>query len=375
MESNEQVLECWRPEAFGAAGREAVARPRPAFDNDTLTTIVRFHRKERLMFLEEALFSLAIQSWHDHETVVAIQNGTDELVGAVEEMIKRQPWPDGPRYKVITVEVPPGVDGRSTLLTRGIEQASGRYLAFLDDDDIVYQHGYATLVGQLKRGGCAVAVGGCRTAKVQNVGGNWYVQTKETPFAWGRTRTDLLRDNFVPIHSYVVDRARVDPRVLYFDATLPLLEDYDFLLRLCTKYDFDFTQLDTPVCEYRIHGLNTLPYDPNAPEESRTSHAHAQKLINERKKTLVCSLPVSELVEKEERWRQLSAEVDHLRAELDHLRWRLNVLEEEKRRRFLLRVVYRVYEFFGRHPRLERRLSGLTHGAWGRWRKLRSPSA
>src|SRR5205085_12261957 len=138
----------------------------------------------------------------------------DELVAAVREIIERQPWPAAPRYQILTVAVPPGVDGRSTLLTRGIERASGRYLAFLDDDDLVYQHGYTTLVAQLKAGGCAVAVGGCRMAKIKEVGGSWFVETKETPFTWGRTRNDLLRDNFIPIHSYVIDRARVEPRDL-----------------------------------------------------------------------------------------------------------------------------------------------------------------
>lgn len=347
--------------APGAEG--CVAHAQSIAENNTLSTIVRFHRIERLCFLEEALFSLALQSWRDHETVIVIQNGTEEMRATIDAIIRRQPWPAGARHKIISVAIPAGVDGRSTLLTRGIEQANGRYLAFLDDDDFVYQHGYATLIQQLQQGVGAVAVGGCRTVRVEKISDSWYVRTKETPFAWGRTRDDLLRDNFIPIHSYVIDRTRVEPADLYFDDTLILLEDYDFLLRLCVKYEFDFSHLNTPVCEYRIHELNTLPYTASASEQSRVAHLQAQQFINEKKKTLECRLPVSEFLE-------MKAEVARVTQENQHLKEQLSFLEEEKRRRFLLRLVYKSYGFFGRYPRIEKMLSRFTHAAWRGFRCL-----
>jgi glycosyltransferase involved in cell wall biosynthesis len=373
MLSSRQILEQPRPDSDASRDAEAVARVEDAaFDNDTLSTIMRFHRRERLGFLEEALFSLSIQSWRELEVVIVIQNGDEQIERDIDEIINRQPWPAAPRYKILTINFPPGVDGRSTLLTRGIQEATGRYLAFLDDDDLVYQHGYKTLIQQLKQSGCAVAVGGCRTAKVQNVARSWYVQTKETPFAWGRTRNDLLRDNFIPIHSYVVDRLHIDPRELYFDDELPPLEDYDFLLRLCTKYEFDFSKLETPVCEYRIHGLNSIPYATNAPQESHASHLRAQQLINERKKRLQCMLPVSEFVEMLQRDIERDEQLRQKTAESEYLQWKLRVLEEEAKRRLLIRLAYRIYAFFGRFPRLEKFLSNQTHGFWQRYRKIKS---
>lgn len=369
MATTQQLVDASRP----AAAQESLGATRAGSfgGNQTLSTIMRFHNRERLAFLEEALFSLAIQAWRDHEVVVVVQNGTDELVREIAGIVERQPWPAAPNYKVLTVEVPAGADGRSTLLTRGIAQAAGRYLAFLDDDDLVYQHGYETLIGQLAGSECAVAVGGCRTAKVQNAPGGWYVQTKETPFAWGRTRLDLIRDNFIPVHSYVIDRARVDSGDLYFDDAFPPLEDYEFLLRLCAKYEFDFSRVGTPVCEYRIHGQNSLPYDAAAPQSARDTHLRAQQLINERKKTLLCAVPASQLVELQQQIFQKEEEAHHLRLETQHLRQRLAAFEHERRSRFLLRVVWKVYEFFGRHPAVELRLSGATHYAWGKYKKLK----
>lgn len=333
----------------------------PVEPNNTLSTIIRFHKPERLPLLQEALFSLAIQSWRDHEIVIMVQNGTDEIKRAILEIVDLQPWSKHSRQKIVSVDIAQGVDGRSTLLNRGIEQATGRYLAFLDDDDLIYHHGYVTLIQQLREGGGAMALGGCRMARAQYLSDHWYIRSKETPFAWGRTRMDLLRDNFVPIHSYVIDRSRVSPVDLYFDDELPPLEDYDFLLRLCAKYDFDFSQLDTPVCEYRIHGLNSLPYDANAPLESHVSHTRAQQLITERKKTLICSLPIGELVDMECRLIDFQQQIAVLKQQIAH--------EQD---RFLNSATRKIYSFFGRFPNVESRISRSVHSGWALYRRVKA---
>ena len=336
--------------------------------NKTLSTIMRFHKKERLPFLEEALFSLAIQYWYDQEVIVVLQNGTEELRHVVLEMINHQPWQGTPSFQVLIVEIPAGMDGRSTLLNRGIEHATGRYLAFLDDDDVIYQHGYTTLINQLIDGTGVVAVGGCRTAKVQNESGHWYVQTKETPFAWGRTRYDLFRDNFIPIHSYVIDRARVNASDLYFDDAFPPLEDYDFLLRLSAKYDFDFSQIDIPVCEYRIHGSNSIPYSADAPPEAFAFHTRAQELIKERKKSIICTVPLNDLIELQEAL--IKYEPAQPAAQVQSS---VEPQDAQLFQKFLNTVGHNIYAFFRRHPRVEKRLSNITHSGWRAFKKIRSP--
>jgi glycosyltransferase involved in cell wall biosynthesis len=361
---SQQVAECSCVET-SAPGHSEVASKRPKLSqNRTLSTIIRFHKRDRLPLLEEAIFSLAIQSWHDHETVIVIQNGSGEIKSQIIEIINRQPWRDAPRYQILMIEVPEGVDGRSTLLNKGMEQAAGRFLAFLDDDDLIYHHGYTTLIRQLEEGGCAIALGGCRMAKAQYVSNHWYIRTKETPFAWGRTRYDLLRDNFVPIHSYVIDRSRVDPADLYFDDELPPLEDYEFLLRMCAKYDFDFSNLDVPVCEYRIHGLNSLPYDENAPLENQSLHKRAQQLIHERKRKINCLIPISELVELESNLISLKQQKMALESSYEQEK-----LHEQDR--FLNTVARKTYSYFGRFPRLERQLSKHVHSGWRLYKRIK----
>lgn len=362
-----------------SAGRGADV---PLALNQTLSVIIRFHQEERLPFLEEAIFSLTIQDWDDIEVIIVLQNGTEELRRAVIDIIARQPWPAAPQYKVLIVPVAQDVDGRSTLLNEGIARASGRYLAFLDDDDFVYHHAYATLIGQLMRGGRAVAIGGCRRANIRFERGHWYVQSKDNFFAWGRSRFDLFAENFVPIHSYVIDRSRLGSFDLYFDDAYPPLEDYDFLLRLFASFDPDLSQIDVPVCEYRIRmdGSNSIAYVPDAPPEVVLKQKRAQQLIQARKKSLIRQMPAEQQRELracictgviDEAGENVSPDAEPappapdgsaacppLAAELSA------AAQPGDERRILLQLTREVYVFFSHHPWWELQLSHMLHWVW-----------
>lgn len=371
---------------LNAAGRVADL---PWAGNQTLSVIIRFHQAERLPFLQEAIFSLAIQDWHDIETIVVLQNGTEELRRAVVDIIAGQPWPAPPRYQVLVVPVAQGVDGRSTLLNRGIARAAGRYLAFLDDDDFVYHHGYATLINQLVHGERAVAIGGCRRANIRYERNHWYVQSKDNFFSWGRTRFDLFSENFVPIHSYVLDRSRLGSFDIYFDDACPPLEDYDFLLRLFASFEPDFSQIDVPVCEYRIRmdGSNSIAYVPDAPPEVIEKQKRAQQLIRTRKKSLIQQMPA----EQQRQLREVlytdlfddsgenappdagsaqpspngSSECPPVAADA------CAATQTDDERRVLLQLTREVYVFFSNHPWWELQLSRMLHWAWRASRRMK----
>ena len=274
----------------------------------TLSTIVRFHKRERLPFLDNAISSLSTQDWHALEVVVVLQNSDETLPREVEQLILRQPWPAAPRFQVITVGVPAGVDGRSELLNRGLDRATGRFVAFLDDDDIIYPHGYTTLVGQLLAGDSVMAVGGYCKAYLRREAGDWRVVTREKAVVPEPSRLTLFRYNYMPIHSYVIDRSRLGSFELYFDNNFPPLEDYDFLLRLFAVFEPDFSQFGVQVCEYRIHELNSVGYSLDKPEAQSHALQRALALIAERKKTLPCVIMASKLAELDEKLERLSGE-------------------------------------------------------------------
>ena len=343
---------------------EVVKRTKPyLFDNSTLSVIVRFHQRDRLNFLEEALFSLALQNWSDVEPIIVLQNGTDDLEQTVLNILDHQPWRVSPKHKIVTVQIPEGRDGRSVLLNRGIEQATGRYLSFLDDDDCVYQHGYTTLIRQLIESDRALAVGGCRRAQMGYENEHWFIYKKDKFFDWGRTRIDLFTENFVPIHSYVIDRARIGDFDLQFDESFTLLEDYEFLLRLCAAHEPDFTRLETPVCEYRIRldGSNSIAHTSAASSEVIALQRSSQLMIKERKNNLYGKYFTDEGL----------SEFMKAPSSLTHLEFGdrgQDGLDED--RRVLLKIVMLMYDFFSHHPQLERRLSKTLHFLWAKHKKL-----
>ena len=282
----------------------------PALDNSTISVIIRFHNPAMLGFLEEALFSLALQSWENVEPVVVLQNGSAELRAAVERIILRQPWVKAPRYQVLCVPVAKGIDGRSHLMNCGISSARGRYLSFLDYDDVVYQDAYGILIAQLMKSNCVIAMGQCRRSRLAPASDYWYVETKDRFFSdKGSNRVDLFHDNFVPIHSYVIDRVPLQGFPLYFDETFSRGEDYEFLLRVCARFEADMSQLQTPVCEYRIRtdGSNTAPYWNDEPSKAELLLWEEHSARTEAKKDQhIVAFPMRELIRMSEKVSQLT---------------------------------------------------------------------
>lgn len=247
------------------------------------------------MQLDEALFSIALQSWPNLEIVIALQNGDDKLIADLAELIAAQPWLSNPEFQILSVQVEQGADGRSKLLNHGIRKAKGRYLAFLDYDDVLYQHAYRTLIDRLLQSNSALAAGGCRLAKLNRANNHWFISKKLSPYKWGRIKEDLFIDNFLPIHSYIIDRTRIDDNDLWFDERISLLEDYDFLLRLAVKYNFDMAELDNPICEYRHHEDNSIQVNQYGETIINDRIIKARSEINDRKNLLTVTLPITEL--------------------------------------------------------------------------------
>ncbi len=336
-------------------------------ENSTLSVIIRCHKEERLPFLDEALFSLALQEWTDLEVIIVLQNGTKAFKNTINGLIKKQPFHQNCRFQIQIVKIPMGVDGRSSLLNHGIKASTGRYLAFLDDDDLVYHHGYRMLIEQLTKSGKAVAVGGCRRADVKEESDAWHVQTKTTPYAWGSNHFDLFKDNFIPIHSYVIDQTRVDRADLYFDDDFPLLEDYEFLLRVGAKYDFDYSKLNVFVCEYRIHDSNSLPYTGDAKPEAVEKHLRVRQMIAERKSGISYQISLTNLLDllaAGEKKPTQEAIISNFSEGSVELKNPFEIENPQLIRRAFRSVEDRVYDFFSRFPRLEKNLSKIVYFSW-----------
>lgn len=327
---------CFKKNFYFAPNREFYVPPcyLPDLDHECserLSVIVRFCEGNNIRFLDEALFSLAIQKWDDLEVVVTVQNGSEATMSEVEQIVKNQPWSETVTQKVLGAYFPIGYDGRSSLLNLGLQASSGRYVAFLDYDDLIYQHGYALLVKALRDSDAAIAVGGCRVSRGYFKFNHFYVESKDMPFPRWNTKLMLVHHNFIPIHSYVLDRQRIDGKEMRFRDELPPLEDYDFLLRLCEKHKFDFTYSGVPICEYRWHDGNSIPRIVERKamqvQDKLVKYKRALEVINERKADYKFTFTAAELEDFVEKYLKRQA-VE-------------NVLKEGK----LFRVATAIYNF------------------------------
>ena len=86
------------------------------------------------------------------------------------------------------------------------------------------------------------------------------IRAIDHPFGGGGLH-DLLRANFCPIHSFLIDRERVPAALLHFEPLVTVEEDYAFLLGICAARRSDFSLIGTDVGLYLYKGDASNTYD------------------------------------------------------------------------------------------------------------------
>lgn len=242
--------------------------------NEVLSVVTRLHTTagSALDLLSRALLSLAGAHWSPVEPIIVAQQFSEEEIETVERLVNRFAWNGHRRPKVLNYRNPSPGDHRTALLNLGIREASGRYLAFLDYDDYVYEHAHQTLIGQLRRSRSGIAFGLCVAAYAVPSEHGYRITHKDRPWA-GKTVDDFLTENIFPPNSFVIDRTRLPEGVPVIDERLTRLEDYYLLLNLRAVTTFDMTCFDRPLCEYVLRQDGTTTYqlgpDLDTPENIR----------------------------------------------------------------------------------------------------------
>lgn len=230
-------------------------------DDRMLDVVVRFHDASRIDELGRAVFSLVCQTYRPlHVHVVAQRFSEKQLMGVRATLASYVELGRDAEIELLNFDEPEPRDARSALINVGIRHARGRYLAFLDYDDVLYPEAYQKLVAELERSGAGIAFASVAVRQVTMSHGIPLANSKELTYQdRGKDLVDLFRDNFCPIHSYVIDRRHVHEDGLFYDERLSRLEDYEFLLRVCSKSVSSFSQLSTVIGDYyfKDDGSNT----------------------------------------------------------------------------------------------------------------------
>ncbi len=216
--------------------------------NPLVSVVVPSYNGEK--YLEEALLSIFGQTYRHYEVIVVDDGSATDAVRRICEKYK-----DKIRY--IRHQYNKGL---STARNEGIMKSKGKYIAFLDDDDVWLQDKlekqvafYEKLESQENRIGLVYS-GLC----VIDESGK--VLHKGLYSSAGNNYPKILFFDFVGTPSSVMTKRSVLNQVGFFDDEMRGREDYDMWIRIAKKYPV--YSLNEFLTKYRVR-RNTLSKNPD----------------------------------------------------------------------------------------------------------------
>ncbi|MGF1606306.1 MAG: glycosyltransferase family 2 protein [Rhodothalassiaceae bacterium] len=217
---------------------------------------------DRPQALARAIDSVLGQSFADFELLVIDDGGKAETQALLAHYTDAR----------LAVLRQPGNLGVAAARNRGMRAARGRYLAFLDDDDVWMPDKLARQVALLDQAseqvglvytGAENALAGGRTSRFHPTEeGALYSRMLVCNLLHGAPSSALMRRDLVA-------------RVGFFDEDLPAIEDYDFWLRLCRVSEI--ACLPEPLIRY-TDGADG-PIEPTRRSRNRQANRDARDLF------------------------------------------------------------------------------------------------
>lgn len=220
------------------ARQQANGLPIDTRDLPLVSVIIRSMDRDTL---SDALDSVALQTYPNIEVVLVNAKGQEHR--AVGDWCGRFP------LRMTTSNEPLN---RSKAANAGLDAAQGKYLIFLDDDDIFYPGHIGNLVIALQnRRNARCAYAGVR---VEHYTDDALDQVTEFNAPYNQYR--LFSRNFLPIHAVLFEKSLVDSGQCRFDANLDIFEDWDFWIQisLCCE----IVHIDNISAVYRNYGDSGL---------------------------------------------------------------------------------------------------------------------
>jgi LmbE family N-acetylglucosaminyl deacetylase len=196
---------------------------------ETVPISVIVRTKNRPELLREALASIRATGY-PAEIVVVNDGGTAPEVGGA---------------MLVTHETS---RGRSEAMNSGVRAATSAFVAFLDDDDLFYREHLETLANATSTPRAAWYTDAVSAFVRTGAGGTRETHARLRLFAHDFDRDLLLVDNFIPLPTLLVARETFLD-IGGFDPSFDLFEDWDFLIRLAQRGDFQ--RVPRVTCEVR----------------------------------------------------------------------------------------------------------------------------
>jgi len=245
-----------------------------SFENNKVSIIFRTLGDNKKN-IERAIFSVFCSTYKEKELVIVYQGNKENEFESYVDYLKSI-YGSEIDFK-LCINSNYLEDQRAKNINIGINNALGRFICFLDDDDAVLSAHYEDLVSLIKSEKYVWGYSIC----LKNICDGDYVIKKENTFFCDYSYKELLSDNFIPIHSFIVDRNAIliNPEIIKTEESLTRLEDYFIILNLASKYNpivnkkngvlynFQFTKEDdNKICEEHVRArkfIETLKVDLN----------------------------------------------------------------------------------------------------------------
>ncbi len=260
-----------------------------------ISVCIPTYNREHL--LKETLDSVFAQTYRDFEVVIVDDGSTD----GTKQMLER----NGYDVRYHWQENAGDANARNKL----IEIASGRYISFLDSDDLLYPDALEKMMQAMPQGAEDIVVYGPYVSIDEH--GNILRKSKKKLFN-GRITRHLFEN--ILIHSC----GSLFPKKILveagcFDVSLSVCSDYDLWLRL--SLDYDFISINKPVFKRRRHcgnlsrvcfansnieycvlenfyynggGRRVMPYKAAMARLSKEQYRAARNAIRESMRTTAC---------------------------------------------------------------------------------------
>jgi glycosyltransferase involved in cell wall biosynthesis len=194
----------------------------------------------RLDLLKKTLNSVKKQSYENIEILIidsSDNQNTQKYISQYNDII----------YAHSTINHP------NILRNLGIQCSNGELIAFLDDDDTWHEDKINRQVECFNKNNIAL----CYTGK------NIVIETENSnkikySFKKGRFNSDkksIFWDNFIGITSSIMIKKDIINQIGDFDESLPALQDYDFVIRVCQK--FNVKGINLPLVNYSYNHNKT----------------------------------------------------------------------------------------------------------------------
>lgn len=240
--------------------------------------VVVTRTKDRLLFLERAIRSIANQTYGDFTHVIVNDGGDRE---AIEALVGRQDQPIQEKIQLFHRDIASGAP--DTIFNESIDRVDSEFFAIHDDDDTWHPDFLKQTVDHLEqdeRLGAVVV----RTDKV--------IETIESQHIKEKTRLPWMPDvKAISLYRQCIDNQMTPITTLYrrsayqavgkFDDSLPVVGDWEFGVRLLLQFDVDFIDPGFALANYHHRSFNQADKASNTSFAGNDKHRYyTNKVMN-----------------------------------------------------------------------------------------------